>query len=348
MRLSIIIPAYKVEDHIEKCIRSLETQNLPHSDYEIIVTNDGSPDKSREIVEKLQQEFSNILLVNQENQGVSMARNAALAIAKGNYIMPIDPDDYVLPNTLSASLEKAERQDLDVLYLGFEIFDANGLSIWHTDYSQQQSQIYNGVEGYFASRGKSVRDPDRSWAILYKNSLLNHYQIRYPKSVPFLEDGCFLVKVFSVAKRVGFDNCKFHQRTTSIGSATVTGVYFSDRAITGYLNAALDIKKFASEQTLSPKQIGLTNHGIVNFVLLSLFPLVSFNSLGRLFQTVQKVKSLGFSKLPIEGVVFPYHRYACNFNFSPFYFILIIFKENAIKKLRLIKNSKVVLLIIYS
>lgn len=61
MRLSIIIPAYKVADYIEKCIRSLEEQDIPKSDYEIIVTNDGSPDNCREIVEKLQEEFSNII-----------------------------------------------------------------------------------------------------------------------------------------------------------------------------------------------------------------------------------------------------------------------------------------------
>lgn len=332
MRLSIIIPAYKVENYIEKCIRSLEDQNLAQSDYEIIITNDGSPDSSQEIVEKLQQEFSNIILINQENQGVSMARNAAIAVAKGNYLMPIDPDDFILPNTLSAILKKAELQDLDVLYLGYEILDVEGKISWHTDYSQQQSQIFEGVEGYFASRGKLVRDPNRSWAILYRKLLLDTYQIRYPKAVPFLEDGCFLIKVFSVAQRVGFDNARFYQRTTNLGSATVTGVYYSEKAINGFLKAALDIKKFGEEHTLATKNYGLINHGIVNFVLLSLFPLISLHSLGRLSQTVKKIKFLGFLRLPIAGVVFPYSQYASNFNVSPYYFILMYFKEKAIKK----------------
>ena len=63
-KISIIIPAYKVAGYIEKCIRSLENQDLSKDDYEIIVTNDGSPDNCREIVESLQQEFSNIVLIN--------------------------------------------------------------------------------------------------------------------------------------------------------------------------------------------------------------------------------------------------------------------------------------------
>jgi glycosyltransferase involved in cell wall biosynthesis len=68
MRLSIIIPAYNVADYIEKCIRSLEDQDIPKEDYEIIVTKDGSPDDCQAIIERLQKEFTNIVLINQENQ----------------------------------------------------------------------------------------------------------------------------------------------------------------------------------------------------------------------------------------------------------------------------------------
>ena len=242
----------------------------------------------------MQIEFPNIVLLNQENQGVSMARNIAIEQAKGKYIMPIDPDDYILPNTLQQKLRKAETQDLDVLYLGFEIFDAQGHSFWHTDYSVQQERVYGGVEGYFASRGNAVRDPDRSWAILYRRSMLQKYGLQYPKDVPFLEDGLFLAKVFSVAQRVGFDNNKFHQRTTSIGSATVSGVYYSKKAIDGFLNAALDIKAFGKKHTFTKQQMGLIHHGTANFVLLAIFPLVAFKYLKQLYLTINKIKALGF------------------------------------------------------
>lgn len=332
MRLSIIVPAYKVENYIGKCIRSLENQDLPKEDYEIIVTNDGSPDRSREIVEKLQVEYPNIVLLNQENQGVSMARNHALEHAKGTYVMPIDPDDYLLHDTLGRVLEKAETQDLDVLYLGFEIFDAKGKSLWQTDYSSQEHQVYDGVEGYFASRTNETRDPDRSWAILYKRSMLEQYALRYPKDVPFLEDGAFLTKVFSVAKTVGFDNGKFHQRTTSEGSATVSGVYYSQKAIDGFLKAAKDIETFGKGHALTRKQLGLIHHGTASFVLLSLFPLVSFVYRKRLVQAITQIKAMGFSKLETEGVVNPYLKYVRNFNQSPYFFVLMYARELALKK----------------
>lgn len=322
MRLSIIIPAYKVADFIEKCIRSLEDQDVPQSQYEIIVTNDGSPDNSRLIVEKLQLEFSNIQLINQENQGVSVARNNAIAIARGRYVMPIDPDDYVVPQLLKSILDRAESADLDILVLGFEIFDPNGKSIWKTDYRQQEPQVYSGVEGYFASRGYEVRDPDRSWAILYRNEMLQQHQLQYPEGVPFLEDGCFLLKVFSVAESVGFVDRVFYQRTTSIGSATVSGVFYSDKAIQGFIKAALDLKHFSAHYKLAKPQQELLNHGIAKYVLLSISPSISAYQFKKYFSVISMLKRAGLAKLEIDGLRFLYKKHIKMYNLSKLFFPL--------------------------
>jgi glycosyltransferase involved in cell wall biosynthesis len=327
MRLSIIIPAYKVADFIEKCIRSLEDQDVPQTQYEIIVTNDGSPDNSRLIVEKLQLEFSNIHLINQENQGVSVARNNAMAIAKGRYVMVIDPDDYVVPQVLKSILDRAESEDLDVLVLGFEIFDPGGKSVWKTDYRQQEPQVYSGVNGYFASRGYEIRDPDRSWAILYRTELLREYQLQYPKGVPFLEDGCFLAKVFSVAESVGFVDRIFYQRTTSVGSATVSGVFYSDKAINGFLLSAKDLKMFKTKNNFTLKQNGLINHVIIKFVLLSILPVASIKNLGKFFLIVKKLKKSEFSRLNTQGVQDQFYgKLASSYNISIYYFLLTYIK----------------------
>lgn len=332
MRLSIIVPAYKVAQYIEKCLRTLENQDIPKTDFEIIVTNDGSPDKGVEIVESLQKEFANIILINQQNQGVSIARNVAIARAKGKYILPIDPDDYIIENTFARILNKAENEQLDILQLGYEIFDTHGNSSWQADYSAIESQVRDGVAGYFAPRGNNVRDPDHSCGILFSREMLNEYALLYPEGVPFLEDGLFLVKAFSVSKRVGFDSEKFYQRTTSAGSATVSGVYYSDKAIDGFLKAAIDLKTFSQKFTFTESQRGLLNHGIANFVLLAIFPLVSFR-IKKLSATIQKIRQLGFSKLATKGVVWPYSDYARRFNISPYYFALTYACELAAKKL---------------
>jgi glycosyltransferase involved in cell wall biosynthesis len=84
MKLSVIIPVYNVEEYIEKCILSLQHQDIPEADYELIITNDGSPDNSLSIIRNLKKSYSNIVLIDQENQGVSIARNNAIARATGD------------------------------------------------------------------------------------------------------------------------------------------------------------------------------------------------------------------------------------------------------------------------
>jgi glycosyltransferase involved in cell wall biosynthesis len=320
IQLSIIIPAYKVEAYIEKCIRSLENQDIPKANYEIIVTNDGSPDKVHEVVEKLQLEFPNIILINQENQGVSMARNNAIAVAKGKYILPIDPDDYVLPNTFSGILALAESKELDVLYLGFEIYDANGVSNWFTKYSEQEKKVYNGVEGYFVSRGYDVRDPDRSWAMLYRKSMLDHYDIKYPKDVPYLEDGLFLAKVFAVADKVGFKDDKFYQRTTRIGSATNSRLFYSEKAISGFIKAVQDIKLFATKNNLKAEKMELVNHVVAKFVLLPITSIISQKNIFRYYQLIKKLKNNNITKIELEGLRLVYFQLAKKYNHSPLLF----------------------------
>lgn len=326
MRLSIIVPAYKVENYIEKCIRSLEDQDIPKKDYEIIVTNDGSPDKCREVVEKLQKEFDNIILLNQENQGVSMARNNAIAISKGKFLLPIDPDDYVLPNTFNAILEIAETKNLDVLYLGFEIFDIKNNSIWKTNYKNFEAHIYDGVEGYFTHRDYDVRDPDRSVALLYKKQTLDKFEINYPKDVPYLEDGLFLAKVFSVSNKVGYDNTTFYQRTTRIGSATNSKLFYSKYSVDGFIKAVKDVQSFAVNNKLENKQLFLVNHIISKFVFLSLSPSIGTFNFKEYFQTLKVLKLANLDKLDSEGVRFMYFKYIKMYNFSkllfPIYFRL--------------------------
>ena len=157
IRLSIIIPIYKVAKYVEHCIRSLEIQDISKEEYEIICVNDGSPDNCKEIVEKLQKEFSNIILINQHNQGVSVARNNAIKRTEGKYILSIDPDDYVVANSFKRILTKIEENRLDVLYFGFEILDFNKKVIWKTDYKEQSKEIFDGIEGYFAARGTILK-----------------------------------------------------------------------------------------------------------------------------------------------------------------------------------------------
>lgn len=100
MKLSIIIPIYNVERYLSKCIDSCVQQNVDYDSYEIILVNDGSTDGSLKIAEKYCSQYPNVKLINQSNQGLSMARNNGLKIAIGDYVWFVDSDDWIEPTSL--------------------------------------------------------------------------------------------------------------------------------------------------------------------------------------------------------------------------------------------------------
>lgn len=113
--LSIIVPVYNVEKYLSKCLDSLLQQDIPHSEYEIIVVNDGSTDGSLSIAEDYARKNENIILISQENKGLSGARNTGIDNARGKYLMFVDSDDYLEMNSLGDIIDFSYKNDLDVL-----------------------------------------------------------------------------------------------------------------------------------------------------------------------------------------------------------------------------------------
>ena len=115
--VSIIVPIYNVEQYLVECLDSLVNQTL--QDIEIICVNDGSPDNSADIVRKYMQADSRIKLIEQENRGLSGARNAGLKVAKGEYVYFMDSDDWLEHDAMDVCYQKAIRGNVDVV-----LFDA--------------------------------------------------------------------------------------------------------------------------------------------------------------------------------------------------------------------------------
>ena len=106
---------YNVELYIEKCLNSCLKQDIPYEDYEIIVVNDGSPDGSLQIAERIAKENTNITIITQSNGGLSAARNTGISAAKGDYIWFIDSDDWIKENCLKSVLEQLYENNLEAL-----------------------------------------------------------------------------------------------------------------------------------------------------------------------------------------------------------------------------------------
>lgn len=121
--VSIIVPIYNAEKYLKRCINSLVNQT--YSDIEIILVNDGSTDNSKKICEAAAVKDARIEIINIKNQGVSVARNKGLEVAKGEYISFVDADDYVEADYVEQLLVTLKNKNVDIAYCSAVIEDEN-------------------------------------------------------------------------------------------------------------------------------------------------------------------------------------------------------------------------------
>ncbi len=196
MRLSIIIPAYNAGKYLERCVGSCEEQNVPQDEFEIIVVNDGSKDNTLEVAESLADKYTNVRLFSKENGGSSSARNMGLDHAKGDYIIFVDSDDYLLPDKLAAVLSVAENNKLDLCIFNFKVMSHDGSSV-NTDNPLKKGKIYNCEEA--SIQGYQVGS---ACGKLYLRKMLESNNIRFRTDIIFGEDSYFSFQVLMKCGRI--------------------------------------------------------------------------------------------------------------------------------------------------
>ena len=114
--ISVIVPIYKVEDYLPKCVESIRNQT--HSNLEIILVDDGSPDGCGAICDEFAKKDSRIRVIHKGNGGLSDARNVGIEVAKGDYLAFVDSDDWLEPDAFEAMLALAEKYDAKMVCAG--------------------------------------------------------------------------------------------------------------------------------------------------------------------------------------------------------------------------------------
>ena len=138
-KISVIVPVYNIEQYLDRCISSIISQSC-FEQLEVILVNDGSTDKCPDKCQEYTEKYSNIVVINKDNGGVSSARNAGIAAARGQYIAFVDGDDYVAPNFFQEMLDAIISSQSDLV-----IFD------YYVVYSEDSKKAYRGSlqEKYF-------------------------------------------------------------------------------------------------------------------------------------------------------------------------------------------------------
>lgn len=198
MRLSIIIPSYNVEEYLPKCFDSILSQNC--DDVEVICINDGSTDSTSAILSRLGQTYANVVVVNQDNAGMSASRNKGLDIAKGEYVMFVDSDDWLEPESLNVLLATVSGEDVVE-------FQCRKFYEEQSRYSEPESHDLNRIStgwNYFNQTRLEPRDIHFVciWQRLYRRDFLLMNNLRFEESVRRAEDDLFTTMVMWHAQSV--------------------------------------------------------------------------------------------------------------------------------------------------
>ena len=187
VKLSVIIPVYRVADTLDRCVESVVSQ--PVDDMEVILVDDGSPDQCPVMCDLWAEKDARIRVIHKENGGLSDARNAGIEIARGEYLTFVDSDDYLETDTLAPLLEMAEDADL----VEYSIKDRLTLT----------NCTYEDISEYWLK--EQVYRHTYAWNKLYRSRIFE--QVRYPKGKVF-EDAYTLPLLLRKARKV---------KTTALG-----------------------------------------------------------------------------------------------------------------------------------
>ena len=180
--ISVIVPVYNVEEYLEECLESIKRQT--YTDIEVILVNDGSTDRSKEICERYCEKDSRFKLVNQENKGLSGARNRGMLESKGEFISFVDSDDVLKEDMLEQLMKQMTSEDIDIV------------ECWYTNEKQElELSIPKNVKTIFQGDSKEALVSLCKDNIVRLNAVAKLFRRQVIVNFPFLE-GLFYEDVY--------------------------------------------------------------------------------------------------------------------------------------------------------
>lgn len=200
--VSIIMPVYNVEKYIKKAIISILNQSF--DDFELIIVNDGTTDKSIDVVNEYYQKDSRIVLINKSNGGLSDARNIGMRVAKGEYILFVDSDDEIESKLLEITVRSAKLYDSDIVMFGmFKDYIDSNEQILRTSLHKVKSGNYDRKN--FANIDIDLDFIDLVGYVcnkLYKKKIIIEKQNLFETNLSLIEDIVFNTTIFELIEKL--------------------------------------------------------------------------------------------------------------------------------------------------
>lgn len=205
-QISIVIPVYNASTFIHESIKSVLNQS--YKNIELILVNDGSTDKSWNVLKKYKNKYKNIKIVSQKNHGAGVARNVGIDIASGDYIMFLDADDFLHVGTCSSVVRSIKKAKVDFLSFGANFYNKRNKISSTFEFKNKKIKAPNILSAYLLGGDiKSV-----VWNKAFRKSFLNKFNIRFNKS-RINEDSFFMLSACLYAKTISFSSGRFYNHT---------------------------------------------------------------------------------------------------------------------------------------
>lgn len=191
---SIILPVYNAEYFLRNCLDSIKNQSF--KDWELIIINDGSTDNSCSIIKSFLTQDSKIILIEQDNKGVSYSRNQGLDRAKGSYIIFVDADDILYPNAISTLYDSLKNIQTDYLRYEYQTIDEKGNSLYPNYEAKLRKKVSNQTLDAADCITRIVRNEYFLWSGIFRKEIIDKYHLRFMEGCTYNEDTLFMLQFF--------------------------------------------------------------------------------------------------------------------------------------------------------
>lgn len=227
--VSVIVPIYNAENFIYRCVNSILMQTL--KELQIILINDGSTDNTKKIIEQFADQDSRIVLINQINSGVSVARNKGLEMAHGEFVAFVDADDWIESNMLEDLYRHANMNHSDLTICNVIVYESNTIPYRRLEFSDGNYSL-NQSRDYFFRELMSFKYDNANWNKLYRNSIIKKNKLNFSVQMTLWEDLLFNLQYSIWAEKVTFVdkslyNYSIHGEGLSSGSCLKMIVQFN-------------------------------------------------------------------------------------------------------------------------
>jgi glycosyltransferase involved in cell wall biosynthesis len=299
-KVSVILPVYNVERYIKKCIQSVLDQS--YSNFELLIIDDGTTDSSIEIAKEFND--NRISIISKKNEGVSVARNHGLKLAKGQYIYFLDSDDWIEPQLLEYCVDAIKKFRSNVIIFGYTVDRerTNGELIKSENVMHKEA-VFEKNKNNLKFYNTTLNLMGYVWNKFYKASFIKENKLQFDSEISLYEDVIFNSKIFKIEDKIVFINDNLYHYIDRPSTSLIKKFNINSFDMTIYAFNSLNQFFTAWSMEKSHKNKVLTD-SLVTGIKHSFDNIFKYGSNFNFIQTIKYIKYILNHDLTIKNIIY--------------------------------------------